>query len=159
MSALDLVDPGDYRIFLAIQYAARAPIERWASIHCDRELAPPSQLAVIAADLEALCTALPTPDARAFEADPAGAIGVAWALAGSSLGNRAMLAALGKRGTLLPTAFLGDPAMPIFFAKLRPILERTSAHAPVAEPAIAAAREVFATFARAAAPALSMKAA
>jgi len=148
MSALDLADPQDYALFLNIQLAARAPIERWASRHAEPDLRPPEVVALLKADLAALGITADVPESR-FEPGPtAHALGLAWAIAGSHLGNRALLARLRERGAALPKAFLGDPRMPLFWKRIRPRIEAPATQVPVAG-ALVAANAVFACFVRA----------
>lgn len=148
LGALDLAHRADYARFLGVQRAARGPIERWCRAHLPSELVPPVQSGLIAADLAALgvtsgAAAVPF----AAPAVCAGtALGVAWALGGSSLGNRAMLAHLRRTAPGdWPTAFLADPAMPAFWSAVRPHLER-SANAEETRAAVAGAEAVFAQF-------------
>jgi len=149
--SLDLADRLDYIGFLTVQFAARGPIEAWIARGLSQFEPPPPQTGLIAADLHALGAATPADITEHFDCDPAGGLGVAWALGGSSLGNRAMLADLRKRGAAMPTTFLGDPAMPAYFARLRARLELPADDAETAEASIAGARAVFAAFLRAAA--------
>ncbi|WP_162935731.1 biliverdin-producing heme oxygenase [Tsuneonella amylolytica] len=146
MAVLDLAQPRYYARFLQVQYAARLPIEAWVGTAVSAALRPPVQTPLIAADLAAIGHSPPR-SAPAFSAPAAGAIGVAWALAGSSLGNGAMLADLRKRDASVPVAFLSDDAMPAFFARLRPRLQDPFADTDTRDAAIAAARAVFSTFA------------
>lgn len=44
----------DYARFLALQYAARVPLEGWLARHAPRDLSPPPQTLLLARDLEAL---------------------------------------------------------------------------------------------------------
>jgi heme oxygenase len=121
----------DYARFLALQHAARAPIEAWLEHHAPADLQPPRQTPLIAADLATLKTAVP-PAAAAFALpdDAAqtsgGALGAAWVLAGSALGNKAILKLR-------------------FWHGLRARLERPAAPAEGAAAA-AAARAIFAHF-------------
>jgi heme oxygenase len=159
MAALDLIQRGDYARFLRVQHAARAPIEAWCQAALPQELLPPSQLALIEADLADLGESSRTASSRPFIANADGALGIAWALGGSSLGNRAMLADLRKRGgAALPARFLSDGAMPAFFASLRPKLEQPIDEAAIAG-AVAGAHAVFARFAEVAAAHLTAEAA
>ena len=120
---------------------------------------PLSQLALIEADLADLGESIGAASSLPFIASADGALGIAWALAGSSLGNRAMLADLRKRGgAALSTRFLGDGAMPAFFASLRPRLEQPIDEAAIAA-AVAGAHAVFARFAEVAAAHLTAEAA
>ncbi|MBO6526580.1 biliverdin-producing heme oxygenase [Erythrobacter sp.] len=143
----------DYADFLEIQYRARQDVELWLADHAPTT-APPGQTGLIAQDLETLGRAAPT-DFPALEtpadADP---IGVCWVLAGSSLGNRAILARLAKTGMQWPTAFLSDRRMTAYWQDLRPILERP--HSPDRDrAALAAAQATFAHFNAVVAHALS----
>ena len=139
-----LGDDAEYAAFLAAQYAARLPVERWVA---ERDLpdAPPPQCHLIVDDLAALDTVVPAPT-KSFElpanADPVGAY---WALAGSALGNRAILNRRRKLGRSAPVRFLSDEAMPNYFKSLRPHLERSTTLVD-ARPAIRAAKAVFEQF-------------
>lgn len=145
VGALDLARPQDYRRFLRMQRAARGPIELWAAQHCPAELTPPPQSPLIDADLAALGDQDAT-GAVDFDFPANGdARGVAWALAGSSLGNRAMLHSRRKRGMNRADSFLSDPAMTRFWAGLRPLLEAPAADNE-AHAALQAAEAVFRTF-------------
>ena len=143
VTAMDLTDPGDYGRFLSMQLMARAPIEAWLADRLPD--APPPACALIAADLAALGVAAPAGVLSLglpADADP---IGACWAIAGSSLGNRSMLARVAKSGKAddLPTAFLADETMTGYWRTLKPRLE---APAGDSRGAIAAAEMVFATF-------------
>lgn len=138
----------DYARFLALQHAARAPLEEWLDTHAPPDLRPPRQTPLIARDLAALARGVPPP-ARAFvlEGDGRGdALGAAWVLAGSALGNRSIAAQV-KRigGGAWPAAFLGDDAMLGFWQALRGRIEQP-AEADEAAGATRAAQAVFAHF-------------
>lgn len=141
----------DYARFLSLQHAARAPVEAWLDAHAPAELRPPAQTPLIARDLAALGKALPRPAATfAIEEDSEGeALGAAWVLAGSSLGNKAILKQMRRasaaHGGGWPAAFLGDEAMLVFWQGLRPRLE-SPASAAQASAAASAAEAVFAHF-------------
>lgn len=155
VTAMDLTDPADYRAFLSMQLMARAPVEAWLTAHLPD--APPPLAELIVQDLEAL--GAPWPGDLAFalpdEADP---IGACWAIAGSSMGNRAMLHHLTKSGKAegLPTAFLSDGTMTGYWHYLKPRLETPSEDSA---DAVLAAETVFATFIAAAEACLPDKAA
>lgn len=73
------------------------------------------------------------------------ALGAAWVLAGSSMGNRAMLARRRKYGIQGPERFLSDSAMPAYFRDLLEVLG--NAHTPAAlRQAIKGARATFLLF-------------
>jgi heme oxygenase len=146
MARLDLSRANDYAVFLGVQLEARHPIEEWAALHCPFELRPPQQTALILADLAEVGDGAITLSPARFSALSEGALGVAWALGGSSLGNRAMLAGLRKRKAAMSVRFLADGAMPTFFARLRRQLEQPADGYHGLAPAIAAAQAVFATF-------------
>lgn len=162
MAAHDLLDSAmqaasgwqsraDYARFLALQHAARAPLEEWLAAHAPEALRPPPQTALIARDLAALGARVPAP-ARLFtlgRAGPGHALGTAWVLAGSALGNRAIAKAVARiGGGQWPVAFLGDGAMMDFWQSLRARIERPSTPSDAAEAAGAtlAAEAVFAHF-------------
>ena len=138
-----LAEGQDYAAFLAAQYRARGPIEEWLAGQTTAP--PPAQTPLIARDLAEMNHPLP-PAGNAF-VPPSGSdpLGVAWVLAGSSLGNRAILARRRKRGLAGPVHFLSDDAMPRLFQKMRAQLEQ-----PVdedqAEPIISAAKAAFEQF-------------
>ncbi|MEX0341168.1 MAG: hypothetical protein AB3N06_01140 [Erythrobacter sp.] len=85
-------------------------------------------------------------DCERFE-PPAGSdpLGACWVLAGSSLGNRAILARLGKSGLQRPVAFLSDTRMTAYWKQLRPLLERPHS-LPDDRAALAAAQATFSHF-------------
>ncbi len=141
----------DYARFLSLQHAARAPVEAWLDTHAPDDLRPPVQTPLIAEDLAMLGLDLPAP-AEAFEmhlAAEGAALGAAWVLAGSALGNKAILKQMRRAsaaaGHAWPAAFLGDEAMLVFWQSLRPLLERP-ASATTASAAATAASAVFAHF-------------
>ena len=147
----DLVDRENYVHFLQTQLAARAPVEQWIAAHCPADLAPPPQSQLIRQDLAALGAGqlVPLSFNLAPDAEP---LGVAWVLAGSHLGNRAMLVGLpADHG--LPIAFLSDESMIVYWKWLRPRLEAQSCTSE-AERARKAAEAVFALFMAASEPAL-----
>lgn len=121
----------DYARFLSLQLAARIPVEAWLDQHAPADLRPPPQSDLIASDLAELGVEAPAaaPD-FAFEddQDEATCLGAAWVLAGSSLGNRSILAELKRRGepaAQWPHAFLGDDAMLAFWKGLRTRIEQS----------------------------------
>ncbi|TRD10972.1 biliverdin-producing heme oxygenase [Erythrobacter insulae] len=117
-----------YGRFLALQYAARIPVETWLRENAPSDLRPPEQSQLIARDLATLN--MPRPSVSSpftldvLPNDNASALGAAWVLAGSSLGNRAILKDLERNGRRhWPSAFLGDPGMLAFWKQLRPHIE------------------------------------
>lgn len=165
MAAHDLLDAamqaasgwrnlGDYARFLSLQHAARVPVERWLERHAPRDLRPPVQTGLIARDLAALGISVPAAAARfeLSESGPGEAIGAAWVLAGSALGNRSILAqmrrasdACGAGGGAWPAAFLADDAMLAFWQELRTRIEQPASNLE-AHAATRAASAVFAHF-------------
>ena len=147
--ALDAtVEPGDLSVretyveFLSRQLIARRPVERWLSEHAADLPAPPATSRLIENDLEKLGADIP---GTRHDFDPpagADAIGLAWAIAGSQLGNRMMLKALRDRGADLPVAFLSDEAMTQYWKTLRPQIE-TGVSPEDAERAALGANAVF----------------
>ena len=138
----------DYARFLTLQHAARAPIEIWLAAHAPADLRPPPQTSLIARDLAELGVAIPAsaPLFSLGRAAPGHALGTAWVLAGSALGNRAIGKAVARiGGGVWPMAFLGDGEMMSFWQGLRARIERP---APPVEAAAAtrAAEAVFAHF-------------
>lgn len=159
MAAHDLLDEamqaasgwqrrGDYARFLELQHAARAPLEDWLAAHAPPSLQPPRQTPLIARDLAALGRRVPPP-APLFTMGRIGtghALGAAWVLAGSALGNRSIARQVARIGAgTWPVAFLGDEAMPAFWQALRTRIEQRAAPDEAAG-ATHAAEAVFAYF-------------
>lgn len=138
----------DYARFLALQHAARAPLEGWLAVHAPAGLAPPPQTGLIARDLARLGTAVPPP-APLFtigQPEAGAALGIAWVLAGSALGNKAILRQVARiGGGAWPVAFLGDDGAMAFWQALRARIERPAAPHEAAG-ATRAAEAVFAHF-------------
>lgn len=130
--------------FLTAQYRARQPIETWAGQHLAGKLRPPPVADMIAEDLRELGAALPA--IRPFDlpaaADP---IGVAWAIGGSSLGNKTLLAERRGTGAHHAERFLSDTQGLAFFRSLLPRLA-VSVTKVEAASAIVGAEAVFDTF-------------
>lgn len=145
LAGLTLGESADYAWFLHFQLAARAPVERWAAQHCEPALRPPETVPLLLADLERLGAGDGWGEAP-FDPPPgAHPLGLAWAIAGSHLGNRAQLRHLSRSGAVLPTAFLSDPRMIEFWARLRPAIDAPADDALLAG-ASAAAEAVFGCF-------------
>lgn len=116
-------DRDSYARFLGLQYAARLPVEAWLDANAPPQFAPPAQAPLIARDLGQLEADIP-PVTAPFElaaGDEAATLGVVWVLAGSSLGNRAILNEIPKEW---PGAFLADAEMLAFWRSLRSAIER-----------------------------------
>lgn len=138
----------DYARFLGLQHASRAPLESWLAAHAPENLVPPPQTGLIAKDLAQLGMAVPPP-APLFtigRPGPGAALGIAWVLAGSALGNKAILRQVARIGSgAWPTTFLGDDGAMAFWQDLRARIERPAATSE-AEGATRAAEAVFAHF-------------
>ena len=141
-----------YADFLALQHSARAGVEKWLADHAPEDLTPPAQCQLISADLEWLNR--PKSDtAKDFALDlgaeqpsRVAALGIGWVLAGSSLGNRAILHELKRKGHgNWPHAFLSDPSMIAYWNHLRPMIETPADDATVEVTALAA-RSTFEHF-------------
>lgn len=154
--ASDWRSRSDYARFLTVQYQARLPIEAWLAMFAPADLKPPEQTPLLARDLAALGAAIPGGEDR-FAIDWQGtatALGVAWVLAGSSLGNRSMLHDMQRalshdpdrpHGVDWPREFLSSTAMTQFWKGLKGPLEEP-ALPQRRDPAGQAARDVFAHF-------------
>ena len=148
--ASDWRSSSDYARFLTAQLTARNPVEAWLLRHAPAELNPPEQTRLLRSDLQALGEVVTAADHK-FKLDYRGeatAVGVAWVLAGSSLGNRAMLSEMKRtlpEDMAWPHAFLSSRAMTDFWKGLR-----TRVEAPVdllqAKEASRAATAVFEQF-------------
>lgn len=138
----------DYARFLALQHAARAPLEAWLAAHAPADLCPPPQTPLLAQDLAALGMGLPAPAPVLTlpRPDAGTALGTAWVLAGSALGNRAIARQVARIGAgEWPAEFLSDDAMMAFWQGLRARIEQPAATGE-AEGATRAADAVFAHF-------------
>lgn len=147
-----------YGEFLLCQYAARRPLDDWAQRHLPAAQRPPEQTSLLRADLDALGMSdqigavdhLVAEMAQSQFDLPRAALplGLAWALAGSSLGNKAILGELrGSEAQNWPRAFLTDPAMSEFWRALLPQLDEANTQGDY-DAAALAANHVFAHFAR-----------
>lgn len=140
----------DYARFLNAQYTARASVELWLSMFATPGLKPPEQTPFIAHDLARLGEPIPVGQPNfdmGFNGD-ATTIGVAWVLAGSSLGNRAILQDMHRslpQGTYWPQEFLASRAMTRFWKELRSRVE-VPVSQDKADEATRAARCVFEHF-------------
>lgn len=136
----------DYLTFLHVQFEARLPFEDWLDSNAPAGLKPPAQTPLLLADIEQ------SGGSRSFDGGgqacqltPASFLGVAWALAGSSLGNRAMLARRRKLDLAGPVSFLSDAAMTEYWTSLLPLLDQRVDRAEFG-PVQAGALAVFARF-------------
>ncbi|MEL6487607.1 MAG: hypothetical protein AAFQ13_10760, partial [Pseudomonadota bacterium] len=147
----------------SLQYAARQPVEMWLLANAPCDLRPPPQAPLIAQDLHDLKAMLPNAnrpfslsrDATSLteggcDLKQSQILGVAWVLAGSSLGNKAIRAdtrrhAMRKGEAPWPDRFLSDPAMLAYWKQLKTTLENTAEMERI-ELARRAATDVFAHF-------------
>ena len=147
-----------YGEFLLCQYAARKPLDDWAAQHLAPSQRPPKQAELICKDLQALGMAGQITALNHLVAEMAQPqfrlprqalpLGLAWALAGASLGNKAILSELrGVDAQTWPRAFLSDPAMGAFWLALLPQLEEANTQRDYDAVALAA-NHVFDHFAR-----------
>lgn len=142
--AASLGDDVRYGQFLSAQYRARQPIELWTSSHLDVDLRPPLVADLIADDLRVLGTTIPA--TTAFEMSATlDALGVAWAIGGSSLGNKMLLAQRRRSGARHAERFLSDTSGMGYFRSLLPRLATPVSEGKAAD-AIRAAEAVFETF-------------
>lgn len=146
LGGLDLADREQYAAFLSVQLSARRPIEQWLAVNAAADICPPAQSDLLVSDLAALRIARSTLKPTEFAAPTEGVLGVAWAIGGSSMGNRMMLRALRQSSGNLPTSFLADERMASFFAGIRPAIEGPAETYAELVPAISAARAVFTQF-------------
>lgn len=118
-----LEDREAYGDFLTMQLRARLPLERWAAHHCPPTLRPPETTPEILQDLLALGRPISLRHSELVMPANADPRGLAWAIAGSHLGNRAMLHGLRKADVQFPASFLADLRMAVFWKDLQPTLE------------------------------------
>lgn len=139
-----------YAQFLQVQYAARQPVETCFARLANRGDAPPAMAGSIARDLDQMNSPLPTEKLTRFEL-PEGSnpIGAFWAIAGSSLGNKAILreVELASGAMSWPSSFLADISMIQFWKRLRQELNLEGTR-PTTIGAVQAANAVFDHFQR-----------
>lgn len=123
MGGLPVGDDTSFARFLTIQYASRRYLDAGFSDDQPAQVgAPPSQIDLIARDLHALGSEPVEIAGSASFGSTAAALGAAWVLSGSTMGNRAMLAQRRKLCLDHADAFLSDPRMPAYFRSLLPLL-------------------------------------
>ncbi|MBY6127805.1 biliverdin-producing heme oxygenase [Qipengyuania aquimaris] len=144
--SLPLTCDHDYSIFLKAQYSARAAMERAFAHTPPADIqAPPAQTPHLARDIASLGRVLPvSAEAPRFD-NPLEALGAAWVIAGSSLGNRTLLARRRKAGLSGADTFLSDPSMPDYFRSLLAVIEAADPSSSL-EPATRGALTCFALF-------------
>ena len=144
--ALPLTCDHDYAIFLKAQYSARAAMERAFALTPPAGIeAPPAQTPLLARDIASLGQVLPVSNEAPIFDNPFEALGAAWVIAGSSLGNRTLLARRRKEGLAGKDAFLSDPSMPEYFKSLLAVIEVVDPETSL-EPATRGALKCFALF-------------
>lgn len=148
-SDLPLNSRASYAAFLQAQGRARLAAEcafrQTAPTHPGR---PPIQSHLIRADLEQLGSRLPPVAMVLTFASSCEALGAAWVIAGSSLGNRAMLAQRAKAGLSGAERFLSDPRMPAYFKDILVALDEPR-HAQSQRDVLSGAHNCFNLFERA----------
>lgn len=103
------------------------------------------QSTLIAADLAVLDAAPPVPEGFLRFKTSDEALGAAWVVAGSSLGNKAILNRRRKIGLVTADSFLSDDALPSYFRRLLAVIERPASAERLNE-AINGAIAAFAEF-------------
>ncbi|MGB3167452.1 MAG: hypothetical protein WBA68_11830 [Alteraurantiacibacter sp.] len=141
----DFANRAAHAAFLRRQLVARAAIEAWVARECPADIAPPPTVPALLDDLTALGHEAPEVAGEFNFPEKADPLGLAWALAGSHLGNRIMLAKLRETAPDAPHSFLDDAAMAAFWKELRPRLD-AQVTTEQARLAIAAASAVFRQF-------------
>ena len=146
---MPLSSQADYTAFLLAQFEARRLLDKAFADQPPVFLpAPPVQAELIASDLRELVVDTPFFVGQLSLDCAHTSLGAAWALAGSSLGNRAMLLQRRKAGLGGPVRFLSDPAMPAYFQRLVEVLKRPFADCEIAA-AVNGANRAFAVFEKA----------
>lgn len=143
---LPLGEQAEYAAFLAAQLEARSAIEPALGEHRLPDLGPmPSQLESLAADLSEMGYRAPGAMPWTRLANVSQALGAAWVVSGSSMGNRAMLVQRQKAGCSGPERFLSDTRMADYFRQLVKVLESAPEGIELAE-AVLGAEKAFAVF-------------
>jgi len=146
LGTLNLADRDEYCQFLHIQYAARVPLEQWCAVYMPGHLMPPRQSGLIAQDLFSLGSSTDVQFPAFIPAADIEPLGIAWALGGSSMGNRTMLARMRRHsGKGRPAAFLAGDAMQAFWGTIKPLLGQPVSDATT-QRATRGAIAVFACF-------------
>ena len=133
----------DLRDFLTLQYRARLPLEAWLEAAMDAP--PPAQTPLLVEAMHASNTPVPRCDFERWDGDRRECLGIAWLLAGSSLGNRSILAHRRKAGLSGGEAFLGNAGMVAYWNTLRAELE-CDHDAETTRHAVTGAKRGFAHF-------------
>lgn len=146
VGGLPLGDHAEYAAFLAAQFEARSAIEQALAEYRLPGLARmPSQLAPLAADLSEMGYRATGAMPQTRFASASEALGAAWVVSGSSMGNRAMLVQRHKAGCNGPERFLSDRRMADYFRQLVTVLESAPEGIALAA-AVTGAEKAFAVF-------------
>ena len=146
---LPLSSADKYAFFLTAQYRARLAVDEAFEKQAPHGMvAPPSQTRLLELDLKDLGSS-PTQQCGKLGFDTEfEALGAAWVIAGSSLGNRAILHQRRKRELAGPQRFLEDDRLTSYFSDLRTVLTEIHAATHVDE-AVLGATKTFEVFERA----------
>ena len=135
-----------YIAFLKAQGEVRSALDEAFEYHAPLGIAaPPSQTALINADLQDLGEAGLSAKPIIRFANAYESLGAAWVVAGSSMGNRTMLARRRKSGYDTANAFFADASMPAYFTHVVKILN-TPFTEPEQQQICAGACRTFALF-------------
>ena len=146
VGALPLLSEKDYAAFLGAQYTARSIVERALAKQSPPEPgSPPSQLQALEADLADLGASPRSGETTIDLRNEYEALGAAWVLAGSSMGNRTILAQRRRAGLTNAERFLSDAAMPRYFKQLLRTMDSFNGQ-PMVDDAICGASKAFAVF-------------
>ena len=139
----------EYGSFLLAQFAAHRAVERALAMQAPLGIAaPPSQTPTLLQDLADLAIDPPRLLIELTLDSASAALGAAWVLAGSSLGNKAMMAQRRKAGATGPSRFLSDVGLARYFGGLLHVLDRSYSESDTAE-AVAGALATFTLFEKA----------
>lgn len=144
--SLPLESDRDYATFLSAQFIGRVAMEGAFESLAPGEIgAPPKQSSLIASDLRDLGFCVPTGGTPPRLGDRRAALGAAWVVAGSSLGNRAILSRRRKLGLRRAERFLSDDGMPVYFKRLCAVMESPHSCEDL-DAATSGAHQAFALF-------------
>ena len=149
VGSLPLSSDDDYASFLTAQYLARRVVDAALDAQSPHGIAPPpSQTELLQLDLSDLGALPGQQEHKLILSTPFEALGAAWVIAGSSLGNRTILRQRRKKGLTGPQRFLEDDRLTSYFSNLRTVLSGSYPPAEVDE-AVLGARKTFEVFERA----------
>ena len=149
VGSLPLSSDDDYASFLTAQYLARRVVDAALDAQSPHGITPPpSQTELLQLDLSDLGAVSSQQEHALTLSTPFEALGAAWVIAGSSLGNRTILRQRRKKGLTGPQRFLEDDRLTSYFSNLRAVLSENYPPAEVDE-AVLGARKTFEVFERA----------